>query len=300
MSPKFTRSTLKFEYYKRVNTDNTPFRAILYLVKDSNRVLIENPDSCEAFLTTEYELKNYIKIEKLETPWAKNIDGSYLKFEGDVIKHILPLHNEISFANLHIEIGYNYRNFEMIRCINEKHFKITKDDKGNLSIKAAFPIWNLWGMVSRNRQNSSLDGDFRLNQLYMKINGSFYRFPYGNVNQSNNVCTGRGRSNFERVDQIWPSFITTRFNTDYGFNFKSHDDKDQIRMRLGGERREKYTIKVPTFDLDHINMLIQLKNFNKIGIIDGLYYLSNIEEVEDETVINFLFKIPTMPWEDKK
>jgi hypothetical protein len=46
-------------------------------------------------------------------------------------------------------------------------------------------------------------------------------------------------------------------------------------------------------------MLVQTKNFNHISIIDGLYYLSHIEEVEDETILNMLYLVPTMPWEEK-
>lgn len=297
MSPKFTRSSLKFEYYKRINTDNTPFKSILYLFKNNDKLIIEDPNKGEAYLTTQYQLKDFIRVDKLQTPWTKNIDGSYLKFEERVVKHIIPIHDFVDFANLQIDIPHAWANINMIRNINERHFKLVKKDN-HISINASFPIWNLWGLVTKKKEESN--DEFRLNQLYMKIGDMFYRFPYGNVNQSNNVCTGKGPSYFQKIDHIWISFITTIFNTDYGFAFKSYNDDDNIRQRFVRRSETKHTIKVPTFDLDHINMLIQLKKFDKLGSIDGLYFLSNIEDVEDETVINFLYKIPKMPWEEKK
>lgn len=301
MSPKFTRSSLKFEYFKRLNTDNTPFEAVLYFMKGSDQMIVEDPDNGKAYYTNRYHIRDYIKVENLKTPWTKNIDGSYLRFDTNHIHHILPIHKNTEFVNLTIHIELGKRNIKMVRSINEKHFKIEKTEKV-IKISASLPIWEIWAKVSKHRFSHSDNQKYQVNNLYMRIKDQFYRFPYGNVNQSNHLCLGTGNTNtFDNIEQIWFNFITTPFNTDYGFNFKSITKQDDpVRLRYVGRSSDLYTINIPTFDLEHINMLVQLKRFDKICIMDGLYYLSNVEDVDDETIINMLYLIPTLPWKEKE
>ena len=291
MPPKFSKNTLNFEYYKRVNTDNTPFKLILYLYKNSLNLLIEDPNTSKMYLTDQYDLQKFIKVKEIETPWIKTIDGSYIKYTTKEIYQVLPIFNNTNFINLEIEIPLNEKERNRVRKLNEKHFKITEGKTGSIRISASFPMWNVWGLVQNNKDSDL----YSLQKTFIKFKNKFYKFPYGNVNDENRVCLGSGTTLFENVKQLWHNYILTIFNRDYGFNIRSHKLFEISRIT----RRKIERFISPTFDLEHINILIQLKRFDKISLIDMMYYLSNLELIDDDSISELFFKITKMPWEKK-
>lgn len=301
MPHRFRRNSFNFEYIKRVNTDNTPFSTILYFFRENDNMLIEFPDKSEVYFTNSYQIKKFIEIKRLKTPWSQNIDGSYFRLRDNYIDHVLPFHKGgEEFVNLTIVLPWKNKDSKMVRTIREDHFKVYKDtSRQEIFIKVSLPIWELWGSFSKLKHAST----FSLNKIFMQIDGKFYRFPYGNVNSSDNICLGNSKRDFKRLDQIYPGIITSEFNTDYGFNVKPHKLKDEGRIeRNRGEVNSSslHVITVPTFDLDHINMQIQLKNFNRIGFIDYMYFLSNLETLDDSSIFESFLKVPKMPWEEEE
>jgi len=298
MYSRLTKSSINIELVKRVNTDCTPYYAILYLLSNSNKILVENPSKGTCQQLRSSEIGKYIKLNKVKTDWFRNIDGSYMRISNNKTYHILPITHELQLVN--IRFYYNIpeiKDFKRIRSVTEKNFKLVKTSRKtgdkiyNITINAFLPIWPMWAKVERHLND---ENHYTLKTIYMKHGDQFYRFPYGNVSANDAVCTGGANNGqFKTTNQLWINWITTQFNRDYKLNLKAN----KFNFKLP-EHNE--TVIEPTFDLNEIALKLYTKSYRNLNLIDVFYYLANIEEFDNLEMDKLFIKLPQNPWEPKK
>jgi hypothetical protein len=115
----------------------------------------------------------------------------------------------------------------------------------------------------------------------MKINNTFYRFPYGNIYQNDQMCFGI--NSMQQMEEEPPSIgdvcyshiITSNFNGDFSpmINFDN-------------------TIPI-SLDIDQIREKISKDDFS-ISFIDSLLYLSSCQDPKDINLKLFL-QSPNVP-----
>lgn len=304
MYSRLSKSTINFELTKRVNTDNSPFYAILYLLDKRSDILVEDPAQGKCFQIHSSEVDKYIRLNKIKTEWFPNIDGSYLRIVDNKINHILPISHELQLVNVRFLYKLtDHTNFRRIRSVNEKKFKLVKkeaiegDNVQRLEIDAFLPMWPMWVRVHKDLNDQF--GVYTLKTVYMKCEDQFYRFPYGNVSGSDQVCTGAANNGyFKNAEQIWINWFTTVFNRDYTLNLKAN--KFYFKMFTTNRSGMKETSIEPTFDLDEIALKLYTKNYNNLSLLDVFYYLTNVEEFDNLQMDKLFIKLPQKPWEPKK
>jgi len=304
MYNRVTKSTISLELTRRVNTDNTPYYAILYLLADRNKILIENPDkgTCRQIGLT--EANKYLKLNKIKTEWFQNIDGSYLRIVDNNVDHILPITRELQLVN--VKFNYklsNHRDFNRIRHVKEKNFKLvrrrssTGDTTETVTIDAFLPVWPMWVRV--RREINDPEASYKLRTVYMKYEDQFYRFPYGNVSGNDQVCTGAANNGiFKTAEELWINWFTTQFNRDYKLNLKAN--KFHFKLSLNGRSGSEDIAIEPTFDLNEISLKLYTKSYKNLSLIDMFYYLTNVEEFDNLEMDKLFIKLPQKPWEPKK
>jgi len=299
MYNRLTKSSINFDITRRINTDNTPFYAILYLFKNDNKILVENPEKGICRQLNSSEINKFIKLNKIKTQWIQNVDGSYIRIIDHTIHHILPITHEFQLININFRYPIkNHTDSKRIRPVLEKNFKLTKsrstkDTGGEITISAFLPIWPVWVRVKRDLKNTL--SQFQLRTVYMKHKSQFYRFPYGNVSGQDAVCTGGANyGNYATAEQIWINWFTTMFNRDYKLNLKAN----KFYFKMTGISDE--TVIEPTFDLNEIALKLYSKEYRNLNLIDVFYYLSNIEEFDNLEMDKLFIKLPQNPWEKSK
>jgi len=303
MYSRITKSTINIELIKRINTDNTPFYAILYLLESRNKIIVENPSQGICREVSAGSIGNYIRLNKVKTDWFPNIDGSYLKVIDNMIHHILPISRELQLVNIRFKYHISkLLDFKRIRPVSEKNFKLTKTNRfrhsefenEHIIINAFLPVWPIWVKVTRNLKEH-LSG-YTLKTIYMKCGDIFYRFPYGNVSGSDTVCTGaQNNGMFKSAEDVWVNWFTTMFNRDYTLNLKANNFHFKIRAT-----DTKDIAIEPTFDLNEISLKIHTRKYKNLSLIDTIYYLSNIKDFDNLEMEKLFIKLPDDPWKIKK
>ena len=98
MSDNLTRTSLNFEFIRRINTDLTPFDMILYFFKNNDNMIVEDPNKCKAYITWKNEIKQYIQLGDMETPWEQTFDGSYIKIKDRQLYQIVPIKHNLELV----------------------------------------------------------------------------------------------------------------------------------------------------------------------------------------------------------
>ena len=295
-SNRLTKSTIKIDIIKQINTDCSPFETIIYLPKRSNHLLIEKPNETRIFKIPGHKISEYIQINKVKTGWVKNIDGTYIKCNDRSIYHLLPLTNELTFYNLKFSHALDIKDYRRLRQITSENFKLEKNEKINndrfmYKFNITVPIWPMWGIVYTHiTKGPNENSVYHLDKIYMKVDDEFYRFPYGNVSSSDRVCIGRNNiNNFKNIESVLINWISSIFNFDYSFNLKASNLYTANKGDL-----------IPiTYDLEYINLMISLRKTNKLSAIDLLFYLANIVDMNHVQMSNIFIKHPDI-WKDNQ
>ena len=110
--------------------------------------------------------------------------------------------------------------------------------------------------------------DYQHNLTVTKMDNKFYRFPYGNTSDSDQMCLGgysvpRKNTQPDSIQDLsYAQIITTVFNGDYNPHVKFNN---QI---------------VTTFDIDWIREKINKDDF-EVSFMDVLFYISQCETLEE-------------------
>jgi hypothetical protein len=123
--------------------------------------------------------------------------------------------------------------------------------------------------------------DYKHNLTVMKMDNKFYRFPYGNTSDSDQLCLGgysvpRKNTQPDSIQDLsYAQIITTVFNGDYNPHVKFNN---QI---------------VTTFDINWIREKINKDDF-EVSFMDVLFYISQCETLEEVNKKLFILS-PNIP-----
>ena len=212
-------------------------------------------------------------------------------------KTIRCLDNEIDgTSNKTKETTYNYL-FQNLKPFKTNNFELEIiEDISNLiyyedgitmlpriKITCSVPIFQPHAILYQNLRNSETYGEkygYTCNLLVMKINDTFYRFPYGNIYQDDRMCFGNNSNCvLEEPPSIaevcYSHIITSEFNGDFDpmINFNN-----SVQISL---------------DVDYIREKISQDDFS-ISFIDVLLYLSSYEDPRDIN-LNLFLQSPNIP-----
>jgi hypothetical protein len=98
---------VNFQVLKRKPV-NSLFDFVLYFLKDSNLVIVEDTILNKSFIASEYTLPRYFSFLEIKTDWKRIPDGTYIKLEPDCIKQFVSLNQEkIMFQDLSFQLDFN-------------------------------------------------------------------------------------------------------------------------------------------------------------------------------------------------
>lgn len=307
-----TKITL--DVVKHISTDCSPFSKIIYFYKNNQNVLIEDTVNDKAYHLPYWELSNIIGIRKVKTPWTRSFDGRFFRFNEDVMHEAMPLNEPSIYRMKYItkpfRINVDKNGFDLMLKLKEiqrkeKDFKlfveILKIDQErdymqriqvkynytyvcSLHIEFYAPLFEIWVLVANKCPS----------HIYMRIKDEFYKFPYGNVNNENLLCMPSPKNGYKNPEMILANILTTSFNEDYSRH---------VKFPYIFQSENTYVPIPVTYDLDYIHRTIKESTNNdrkKLSFIDLLYYLSNIEDIDNLMVDKIFLKSGNPPWDDKE
>lgn len=99
---------IEINVLRKVQVQDTPFKAIIYVLKDQNNIIIENPATGKSILTGSHSIGEYLKLKNLTVPWTRTFNHSYVSFKDNGIHHFVPLFPEPHrFVNLSFVVDGN-------------------------------------------------------------------------------------------------------------------------------------------------------------------------------------------------
>ena len=314
---------IKINALKQIHVKDSPFDIIVYILKDSENILIEDQKTGKSILIHSSYINEYLKIANNETNWIKSFNGVYTKYKSPSLFHFMPINqSKEKYVTLSFQINkmfapriktqystehkchivlevdetdpeyqrthkYLYKN---IKDFKTKNFEITMIDYETAAVKfnnsepmklpiiiCKLPIFEIF-MCVQTPENSKTIG---IDQIFIKIENEFYRFPYGNSSSSDKLCLGEYikhssiKENVQIQDFLYTRLISSPFNGDYIAHIRHNND---VQTSL---------------DLEDIKTKINNDDFN-ISFIDMIYYLSQCKSIKDINKKIFLLT-PNIP-----
>lgn len=275
---------LTYEITKSVPIESSEFSKVIYFKKNYNNCILEEPDTGTCIELNPRNLSKYLYLTSLNTPWTKLIDNSYIKYDDNHINqfvNINPTMKKIHFS--FVKIKNTIPDIKWVITEDEK--KVIKLENFSISetnhlvnIKTVLPLPKIWCNISKKDNYD----EFFVKKIYVEYNNKFYKFPYGNVNIDDTMCFGRASMNsFKNIEDIYMNLIVTPFNNDYSFNLQSSNHTNS------------------TLDLNYIHEIVTTRTtiYNQLSTIDILYYISQIEEINNFDFSKFFMELPQSPLE---
>ena len=298
-------NTMNLNILKQYKTNSSPFSTVIYIINDKNKILIEDLKTGKSEILDSYRISDYISIRTTKTPFIKIFDDLYIAVDKNSKLMFFRINNETPFQTI---INCNSRNLPYMklkhpsRILNYKHFKNLKEmknEKNTFSIKFS-EASSLEILTDDNNyidfhypiitcklpffKTYFLTEVYKQMKIFIKIADTYYRFPYGNVNQNDTMCIrfhGEFYNYFKNINILkeyyMSNLLVSPFNGDME-PFINHNRKTEISL-----------------DLKSVQNKINNNNFN-ISFIDVLYYLSECESEEDVNP-NLFIKTPNIPEE---
>ena len=189
--------------------------------------------------------------------------------------------------------------FKNIKDFETENFKLEMEDDDYYNIcdenfeklktpyiECRVPLFQIYATLSPkidlNHYYSNGHFNYEQSLTVTKINDKFYRFPYGNTKDTDNVCLGsQNLGQYKQPDSIqevaYLYMVATHYNGDYTPHLKFNND-------------------IPTtLDIDWIREKVN-KNEFEFSFVDALFYLSQCETVE-EVNLNMFILTPNIPEE---
>lgn len=292
---QLTKTSIKVNRISRINTDYNDFSFIIYGMRHSDTILVEEPSKKKFFEVPSYSIGNYIRLNKAEIDWKRLSNGSLMKLKDNLITEIVPVSNELQYAWITFEYKFHHKYKGHIREIETDVFKLKIIKQGpkrensetletEIQIHAYLPVFPLWCKLSKTFNSI----EYSLDEMYMKIDKEFYRFPYGNVSTNDGVCMGANRQSFRDVSNIYLHWVTTIFNRDYTPNVRAY--QVEIKHKFLPEF-------IPiTYNLSEISVKISAGAYHRLNVIDMYYYLANVDDANALDFMKVFVKLPEKDW----
>lgn len=102
------KKQMMFNIIKHTDTKYSPFEYIIYVLKNSEKILIEHVTQGITRVTEPYDVRKILRVSGIKTGWKRTFNHGYVKFEDESIEHFIPLFSEkIRFATLTFKINKN-------------------------------------------------------------------------------------------------------------------------------------------------------------------------------------------------
>ena len=263
---------------------NSMFKYIIYVLKDNDTIIIEEPDTNMCAYATIYDINRYVQISKDTMPYRKLIDGSYVSIVDDRVLYCAKITPEIRKEWVNIDFRATYENNLVLDHLiyDNENFRITKSTYNELMVSAYLPILPLW--VEFRERVSMIDQiSYRVKTIWTEINNQFYRFPYGNVDSNDYLCMGTSEG-FSGIKHFLFQFLVKTFKAhDYGVVIKHSKDYKNVDMPN-------------IFNLDYIHKKIFNDETDCLSVLSIYYYLANLIELNDFNWDLLLYKKISVPW----
>lgn len=273
---------MKFDIIKQKST-LSPFSTIIYFFDGTDQILVEKPKIGKCITIRDHQLSNYISLKTIDVNWRALANDQYIKLTNHQTYHVFPLFNEdYRFVNFtfnfrketplgmfHPETNeiYQYQNFEVenfkLVSTNMSRNDVPENERTYYpTITCRLPLFKLYTKFKIQTDSNNVSSIVNSNKLFMKIDSNFYRFPYGNVDSTDNMCFGDVYRNAKFKNSTETQLIklmSSTFNDDYQFHLKQSTLLSSVKT---------------TLDLNYISKKIKTNEF--VSVIDMLYYLSQI------------------------
>lgn len=196
---------------------------------------------------------------------------------------VIMIDNEITPEKKE-EKTYNYlfknvKEFEVpnfkLEMVESERTRFVNEDFTPLKIPqitCRVPLFQLFSIlrpkINLYEYEQKIHYDYNHNLTIMKMDNKFYRFPYGNTSDSDQMCLGSYRVPQKNIqpdsiqDLSYAQIITTVFNGDYNPHIKFNN-------------------QIPTtFDINWIREKINKNDF-EVSFMDILFYISQCETLEE-------------------
>lgn len=266
-----------FNIIREIDVGFNPFEYIIYAINNSREFIVEK--NGKSIIIGQDSISDYLKYLKVETSWKRCFNG-YIKFTQNCVEQFAPLFDEnYRKVFLNIKIAMHKNLIKDLKEIQTETFTVNTSINQNIYISGEFPLFQLFilGQVFDEYSSSN-------NKIFMKIKNkdndfyTYYRLPYGNTENFDNMCFGGYTGNkLATLENQYIKIVTTTFNEHYGFHL--HYGKDAET----------------TYDIKKIKEKILKKSFDQISILDAFYYLNQTNPEEIDTTI-FIIS-PNIPQE---
>lgn len=255
-----------FNIIKEIDVGFSPYEYIIYALKNSREFIVEKDG--KSIIIDEGMITKYLKYLQVETSWKRCFNG-YVKFTQERVEQFTPLFDEpYRKIFLNIDISLVKTLITDFKEIQTETFTATKRNPF-IHVSGMFPIFQLYilGKIS-DRDVSTNDKVFmkiKSNNFYKDKFYTYYRLPYGNTEEFDNMCFGGyGGNHSTTLENQYVRIITTTFNEHYGFH-----------LQYGKNAKT-------TYELEPITEKIYNKQFDQISLLDAFYYLSqtNPEDID--------------------
>jgi len=324
---------IQINYSKQVNIQNSPFKIILYVLKNRNEILIEDPLSGKSILAHSSELDKFIKFSKILTPWMKTFNHQYIKIDNDQIAQFMPLYLENNrFANLTFKINKNFApNFKTKKVahifdnnpLREKIINVvdnTIDETSNTNTTYDHLYQNVKDFEVENFKLEMFEKPVDFNTIYdenfepLKIPYITCRLPmfqiysilepYGNSYSNKKIFMkiddklyrfpyGNSSTNDKLCLGYWNTRIRNQ-SEPVGEIAYVHIITTEFNGDYGPHLKCDNTI-VTTFDINWIREKVNRNDF-AFSFMDALFYLSQCKSARDVNINIFLLS-PNVPEE---
>jgi hypothetical protein len=287
--------------FKKIDSPkNSPFDKIIYTLKSSSALIIEDVDSNKIYKCNTNQINKFISIKTNATDWIQLPDKTFFRLNNKEINQIFPLIEE-DYRMVMLKFYFEAKNTDIIEKIEKfKQFKETLEkvieekninnskfklivNKISVSLQCELPLFKTY--LNCGTHNVIHNNSVFAEELFISYKGIIYKYPYGNVSRDNKPCFNetvafkKNGSLIELKDYYFSILVNKSSNLDYSYH---------LPMSPGVFET------IPTFNIDDIE--IRIKNKLTVSLIDCLYYLS----IKDPNQIIDGILIPVTITETKK
>lgn len=253
---------IKFSVLKKVNNDLNPFGFIIYKQRNSNKIIFEQPQTGKMYEGPEHEMKKFIKINGVSTPWMLDSLDNPTKMENDYLEHAPKMLYTTKYFQFKFEIGHYFFSHQI--NVDQLVDNLSSLDNFEVDVESRTFYVNLPLLpfyIEFRKENDRCVFKY----LFMQSGNKFYNFPYGNTGANGGICLGRSR--FKNANDAFIQLVDATSNTDLTFQLRNININNVIPASDKQDFNEYYNID---------NIHESLLEGQRLELTQTLYYLANI------------------------
>jgi hypothetical protein len=260
--------------FKKIDSPkNSPFDKIIYTLKSSPDLIIEDVESNKIYKCSANQINKIIAIKTNATDWIQLPDKSFVRLNNKEVNQIFPLIEE-EYRMVQLKFYFEVKNRETqfrvfkemiekkieMKNINNSKFRLTVN-KQSISLQCELPLFKTY--INFGTHNLTHNNSVHTEEMFISYKGIIYKYPYGNVSRDNKPCFNENKafnkngSLIDLKDYYFSILVNKSSNLDYAYHLPMKSSVFE---------------SVPIFDINEIEF--HIKNNYAVNLIDCLYYLS--------------------------